>query len=55
LKVKTIKYWGKDETYDLEMCGIYKNYVANDFVVHNTSGQNIKRWSGSRFNRITIG
>jgi|GEM_PF-1387240 len=53
--IKDIQYFGKHNTYDLEMCGDNRNYIADDIVVHNTSGQNIKRWTGSRFNRITIG
>lgn len=43
-KIASIDYFGKDETYDMEMTNPYRNYLANDFIVHNTGGQNIRRW-----------
>jgi hypothetical protein len=54
-KIIDIDYSGKFETYDLQMRPSYCNYIANNIVVHNTSGQSIKRWTGSRFNRIQMG
>lgn len=43
-KVLKIEYFGKGMTYDMEMTEPYRNYIANNIVVHNTGGQNIKRW-----------
>ena len=34
--IKNIKYVGKEETYDIEVSGEYKNFVANGIVVHNS-------------------
>ena len=38
LEVKEIKYAGKEETYDIAMEAPGNNFVANGFVVHNSSG-----------------
>ena len=34
-KVKSIKYYGEEHVYDIEMEAPYHNYIANGFVVHN--------------------
>lgn len=44
MKVVGKEYFGEDETFDMEMNNPFRNYVANDIVVHNTGGQNIRRW-----------
>jgi len=36
-KIISIEYIGKEETYDLEMNDPYHNYIANGFVVHNST------------------
>jgi hypothetical protein len=36
IKIKSIKYVGKEETYDIECEKPYSNFVANGFVVHNS-------------------
>jgi len=38
IKVKSIKHSGKEETYDIVMQSPGNNFVANGFVVHNSSG-----------------
>ncbi|MDD4989989.1 MAG: DNA polymerase III subunit alpha [Candidatus Pacebacteria bacterium] len=38
LKVKNIKYKGKEDTYDIAMKSPGNNFVANGFLVHNSSG-----------------
>lgn len=38
VKVKEIKYCGKEPTYDIIMQAPGNNYVANGFVVHNSDG-----------------
>jgi len=49
------EFYGHDETYDMEMSEPYRNYVAENIIVHNTGGQNIRRWiSGGPF-RIGMG
>ncbi len=35
--IKTITYIGKEPVYDLEMKDPYNNYVANGFIVHNST------------------
>ncbi len=35
-KIKSIKYIGEKETFDLEVAGPYHNFVANGVVVHNS-------------------
>ncbi|MCW1967183.1 MAG: FAD-dependent thymidylate synthase [Anaerolineae bacterium] len=35
-KVKSIRYCGEEETYDLTVAGPYHNFVANGFIVHNS-------------------
>lgn len=35
--VVSIEYVGEQETYDLEIEGEFKNFVANNFVVHNSA------------------
>lgn len=35
-KVKSIRYCGEEETYDLSVTGPYHNFVANGFIVHNS-------------------
>ena len=39
-----MEYFGEDETYDMEMKEPFRNYIADNIVVHNTGGANIKRW-----------
>ena len=34
--IKTIKYLGQEETYDLEVNGPFHNFIANGVVVHNS-------------------
>lgn len=36
IKVQSITYVGKEDTYDLEIAGDYPNFLANDIVVHNS-------------------
>ena len=36
LHVISVKYIGKDETYDIEVDGEYHNFIANGVVVHNS-------------------
>jgi DNA polymerase III alpha subunit len=36
LKIKSIKYEGKEETYDIKMKPPGNNFLANGFVVHNS-------------------
>lgn len=36
LSVISVKYIGKDETYDIEVDGEYHNFIANGVVVHNS-------------------
>lgn len=36
VKVQSIVYVGKEDTYDLEIAGEYPNFLANDIVVHNS-------------------
>ena len=36
LHVISVKYIGKDETYDIEVDGEYHNFIANGIVVHNS-------------------
>lgn len=36
-KIKEINYVGIEDTYDLEMKAPYNNYIANGFVVHNST------------------
>ena len=36
IKVQSITYIGKEDTYDLEIAGEYPNFIANDIVVHNS-------------------
>jgi hypothetical protein len=38
------EYYGNGDTYDMEMKEPFRNYIANNIVVHNTGGQNVKRW-----------
>ena len=38
IKVKEIKYAGKEQTYDIKMKAPGNNYVANGFLVHNNDG-----------------
>ncbi|MBU4274698.1 DNA polymerase III subunit alpha [Patescibacteria group bacterium] len=38
IKVKEIKYSGREKTYDVKMQSPGNNFVANGFVVHNSSG-----------------
>jgi len=38
IKVKEIKYAGKEQTYDIKMKAPGNNYVANGFLVHNSDG-----------------
>ncbi len=35
-KIKNISYVGKGETYDIKCLSPYNNYVANNFVTHNS-------------------
>ena len=35
-KIKSIKYIGKQETYDIEVSGKFRNFIANGIVVHNS-------------------
>ena len=35
--ITSIEYIGKEETYDIEMEAPYHNYVANGFIVHNST------------------
>lgn len=36
-EIVSIEYVGKERTYDLEMNSPYHNYIANGFVVHNST------------------
>lgn len=55
-KILSKEYFGEDETFDMEMNEPFRNYIANDIVVHNTGGQNIRRWiSGSGGGNTRIG
>lgn len=36
-KIKSITYVGIEDTYDIEMKGPYHNYVADGFIVHNST------------------
>ncbi|OGZ69776.1 MAG: hypothetical protein A3F47_01955 [Candidatus Staskawiczbacteria bacterium RIFCSPHIGHO2_12_FULL_38_11] len=38
IKVKEIKYAGKEQTYDIKMKSPGNNFVANGFLVHNSDG-----------------
>ena len=38
IKVKEIKYAGKEQTYDIKMKAPGNNFVANGFLVHNSDG-----------------
>ena len=35
-RIVKIKYIGKEETYDIEMCDPYHNFIADGFLVHNS-------------------
>lgn len=35
-KVSAIELYGEEDTYDISMAGPHHNFVANDFVVHNS-------------------
>jgi thymidylate synthase (FAD) len=36
-EIISIKYCGKEDVYDIEMNDPYHNYIANGFVVHNST------------------
>lgn len=36
VKISNIEYIGEEETYDLEVDGPYKNFIANQIIVHNS-------------------
>ena len=36
ISVVSVKYIGKEETYDIEVDGEYRNFIANGVVVHNS-------------------
>ncbi|MEK9134860.1 MAG: DNA polymerase III subunit alpha [Patescibacteria group bacterium] len=38
IKVKKIKYSGREKTYDIKMQSPGNNFVANGFIVHNSDG-----------------
>lgn len=40
-KVKSISSVGKRETYDIKCCFPYNNFIANNFVVHNSGKSSI--------------
>lgn len=35
-KITSIEYYGKEKTYDIKMKSPYSNFIAQDFVVHNS-------------------
>lgn len=43
-EIEKCVFYGKAQTFDMEMNEPYRNYIANNIVVHNTGGANIKRW-----------
>jgi len=42
--IKEKQLYGEADTYDMEMKEPFRNYIADNIVVHNTGGQNVKRW-----------
>ena len=36
IKIESIEYYGKEQTYDIEMNAPYHNFIANGIVVHNS-------------------
>jgi hypothetical protein len=55
LKVKKIKYAGRETTYDIKMKAPGNNFVANGFLVHNSDGMKryLKELAPSNFEDIT--
>lgn len=43
-RVKSIRYVGKEETYDISVAGEWKNFIANGFVVHNSYNEESGRY-----------
>ncbi len=54
IKVKEVKYAGKEKTYDIVMKSPGNNFIANGFVVHNSSGmrRNLKELKPTEFEDI---
>jgi len=54
IKIKKIKYNGHEETYDISMESPGNNFVANGFLVHNSSGMKryLKELKPNRFEDI---
>lgn len=44
-KIKSVKYVGKEETFDLSVEGDYKNFVCDGFIVHNSFNEFSARYS----------
>lgn len=53
-KIKSIKFLGKQETYDLEVAGPYHNFVANGIVVHNSRAIPIKTMLSLVWNNMAM-
>ena len=50
VKVKSVEYLGTQMTYDLEVEGLWHNFVANGMVVHNSF-----RYTGNQFIHVVEG
>ena len=48
--ITSIKKFGKEKTYDIVMKKPYKNFVAQDFIVHNSGKTSLVRQLASIFN-----
>jgi len=55
IRVKEIKYAGREKTYDIKMKSPGNNFVANGFLVHNSDGMKryLKELKPSNFEDIT--
>lgn len=48
-ELKSIKYVGKEDVYDITVSGPYHNFIANGFVVHNCVNEFSQRYSEPMF------
>jgi len=49
-KITSIKKYGKEETFDIKMKGKYKNFTANDFIIHNSGKTSLAKQIASILN-----
>lgn len=55
VKITSITYAGKEETYDIEVEGPYHNFIANNIVVHNSFDCQSFRYTGHRIISAALG